>query len=683
MLLNPKAVPTPCPTTTFSTGTCSALTKVGSLSVTYRVGTTNYTVAGTVFSVRPETGSLMSFGLVVNASSKIQKFLIKGSNAVALNRVRPGLDKQYGTTITIPEIPYKVKSNLGVSTDITISNLAITLDARSGFTSYPVPSLVTAPTRCDVAVSEARFLSYLDVTATHSSSYTPTGCNLVKSEPSFEIAATNTKAGSSTGFSTTVYVPSANQDLPVQHAHIKRLAVDLADGTTLNASALNTVSYCSEAQLAGDTCPAASKIGTATVAVSLLPGPMSGDIYVTARDPIRFGYVLRGSSGTKMILRGSIDVAASSYSGGGVRASFDALPQVPWTSANLNFTSNLVRNPTTSCPNATAWAEINGYSGSSNLIGKFYSQTGCAPDTTITSAKPAVIRNRMPFTYFAATPSEGSTFECQTDYAGFAPCTSPYMTSRLSDGAHVISVRAVNGGTPDPSPAQYGFTVDTTPPAVTLSSPAEGQVLTEAQLDASFTTESGATTTCSLDAAPPASCSSPATFAGLANGQHTFTLNSRDAIGNSVTVTRNFTVSIGKPIVNITSPIHQSTTPTDGVTPVFTYSSPTGATITSVVCRFFVPFGRDSEYERTVPAPGATGDCIRLSEEDQYRLQIDVTDANGLVGSASAKFVTGISPPSPPNVIDADDVAVGRITNRTPTFRMNAGNATWPNVVYE
>lgn len=667
MLLNPKAVPTPCPTTTFNSGTCSAQTKVGTLSVTYRAGFSNYTVAGTVYSITPDAGSLVNFGLVVNASSAIQKFLIKGGNAVALSTVRTGLDKEYGTTIAIPEIPYKVKSNFGFSTDITISNFSITLDARSGFTTYPVPSFVTAPTRCDAAVSEVRFLSYLDVTATRSSSYTPTGCNLVKSEPSFELMATNTKAGQPTGLSATVYVPNGDQDLPIQHSHIKNLAVDLEQGTKITTTTLNALSVCTEAQLSSITCPAASKVGTASLAVSLLVGSMTGDIYLTSRDPIKFGYVLRGTSGSKMVVRGSLDVTASTYTGGDLRLNFNGLPQVPWTSANVSLTSKLVTNPVASCPDATAWAEINGYSGSSMLYGTYYAQSGCAPDTTITSAMPAKTRSRQPSFTFTSNPA-GATFECQIDYAGFAPCASGYKPATpLADGSHVFSVRAVLDGVADPSPSQYGFTVDATPPTIAISSPAQDEVLSSSTVTVNFTTEPGATDYCWLESTPLTTCTSPITFADVADGPHELTVFSRDALGNFKSVVRNFTVSTPKlPIVTINSPVDRQTTLTNDVSVDFSVESPSGAAIVKTQCIIYTVYYEPYEYEsRNIPCTSG-GPIGRYDSGDLYRLEVEATDANGQVGISSVFFIPGVRTPFAATI--PDYVGQGRLTDRTPTF---------------
>jgi hypothetical protein len=538
---------------------------------------------------------------------------------------------------------------------------------------------VTAPTRCDVAVSAVKFLSYLDVTATRTSTYTPTGCNLLNLDPDFSIAATDTTAGRATGMSATVNVPNADQDAAIQPSHVKSISVDLESGTTVNLGVLNALTLCSEAQLSSDTCPAASKIGTASAAVSLLPGSMTGDIYLTSRDTIQFGYVLRGARGTVATLRGRVDIGGDSYTGGALRVVLDTLPQAPWTSATMNFTSKLVNNPKNSCPYATSWAEISGYSGSANLNGTFYSQTGCAPDTTITSPKPTKTRNRTPIVTFSATPSEGSTFECQVDYAGFAPCTSPYTIPQLTEGAHVYSVRAVNGGTPDPSPEQYGFTVDTTPPAVTITSPTEGQVLTSGELTARYSTESGAVSYCRVDSTPLLNCTSPITFAGLADGAHTFTLFSRDALGNLGTTVRNFSVETPSiPVVDITSPINRETTLLDRINVNFTATSPTGVAITKTTCIYYYVYDDpDGEYEGG-RRPCTDGSFVgQFDTGDLMRLEVEATDANGQVGVDSVYFTTGARGPYSPSVDNY--IGFGRITNRLPKFELTYGDTLYPN----
>jgi hypothetical protein len=53
----------------------------------------------------------------------------------------------------------------------------------------------------------------------------------------------------------------------------------------------------------------------------------------------------------------------------------------------------------------------------------------------------------------------GSSFACNVDNAGFAPCNSPDSLT-LKKGSHTIQVRATDGaGNADPSPASATITV--------------------------------------------------------------------------------------------------------------------------------------------------------------------------------------------------------------------------------
>ena len=105
--------------------------------------------------------------------------------------------------------------------------------------------------------------------------------------------------------------------------------------------------------------------------------------------------------------------------------------------------------------------------------------------------------------------------------------------------------------------------VDTTPPVVTITSPADGSTTTDATTTVSYTAtdDSGAAPTCS----PPNGSSVP-----LALGPNTITVTCSDAAGNtasaSVSVTRVAPPDTEAPVVTITSPVDGSTVTTDTVT---------------------------------------------------------------------------------------------------------------------
>ena len=86
-----------------------------------------------------------------------------------------------------------------------------------------------------------------------------------------------------------------------------------------------------------------------------------------------------------------------------------------------------------------------------------------APDTVIDSGPSGTIStNSAALAFHSSEP--GSSFECQLDGGGFAPCSSPRTLSALANGAHSFAVRAIDGaGNVDPSPATRGFTVAVAP----------------------------------------------------------------------------------------------------------------------------------------------------------------------------------------------------------------------------
>ena len=99
------------------------------------------------------------------------------------------------------------------------------------------------------------------------------------------------------------------------------------------------------------------------------------------------------------------------------------------------------------------------------------------PDTTITSGPSGTTSNNSPgFDFTSDKP--GSTFQCKLDGPGattgsYASCSTPKAYSSLADGDYTFSVYAVDAaGNVDSTPTTRSFTVDTTPPAVTLTVPA-------------------------------------------------------------------------------------------------------------------------------------------------------------------------------------------------------------------
>ena len=131
--------------------------------------------------------------------------------------------------------------------------------------------------------------------------------------------------------------------------------------------------------------------------------------------------------------------------------------------------------------------------------------------------------------------SDGTvSFQCSLDGAAYGPCTSLFTTAALADGSHTFAVEAVDISNRTSNPTQYTWTIDTVaPPAPSITSK-PAAVVASGSASFGFTdTEAGVAFECQVDGAAFASCTSPATYSGLATGQHTFAVRARDAAGNA------------------------------------------------------------------------------------------------------------------------------------------------------
>lgn len=173
----------------------------------------------------------------------------------------------------------------------------------------------------------------------------------------------------------------------------KRIVFDLPAGMLGDVHA---VPKCTPAQLNGDSCPAATKIGTTGATVdAIISLDISGDVYAMAAqgtEAARMGVVLRPGIADKIKLQASVRVRSDDY---GLRATLDDLPRqatgVPIfgtldirmkdlemkllgaTSGGLPFIS-----APTACTPATTRVEVTSYAGPVQSATKSYTPTNCA-----------------------------------------------------------------------------------------------------------------------------------------------------------------------------------------------------------------------------------------------------------------------------------------------------------------
>jgi YVTN family beta-propeller protein len=159
------------------------------------------------------------------------------------------------------------------------------------------------------------------------------------------------------------------------------------------------------------------------------------------------------------------------------------------------------------------------------------------------------------------TPSDSLEFRCRLDDAAFEPCASPIELAELTGGERTFQVAALDAvGNIDESPASRTWIVEAGPPETTIEqAPADPTNATTATLAFSglddVTAADALTFTCSLDGGTTSPCDSPATFAGLDEGIHGFSVAATDAFGNTdpTPATLSWTIDLTPPDTSVAS----------------------------------------------------------------------------------------------------------------------------------
>ncbi len=223
-----------------------------------------------------------------------------------------------------------------------------------------------------------------------------------------------------------------------------------------------------------------------------------------------------------------------------------------------------------------------------------------APQTQVDSSPGALTASAAAEFTFSGTDTGGSgvaSFQCRLDStqaAAWSPCASPKTYASLVDGSHVFEVRAVDqAGNIDASPATFSWNVDTTPPDSQIANhPASltSNAAAEFTFGGSDSGGSGvASFQCRRNSTKPSDwnpCSSPQTYASLADGAHTFEVRAIDQAGNTDGSPATFSWSIDTTLPDTQIASHPAS-PSSASTAQFTFggSDPGGSGVASFQCR--------------------------------------------------------------------------------------------------
>ncbi|HWP33698.1 MAG TPA: hypothetical protein VNL97_08110 [Solirubrobacterales bacterium] len=209
--------------------------------------------------------------------------------------------------------------------------------------SLPIAPYTEAPTSCvGPQVSSIDVLAY-DGEETHAESPWPatTGCDKLSFNPSLSATPTTSEADSASGLAVEINVPQFEDPNTPSPAEIKANTVTLPAGFSINSSAADGKSFCTDAQAnfgneEAAACPEFSKVGTTTVESASLPRPIHGYIYIgEPRSGDRYRVIVTASGfGTNVKIAGSTHPDPET---GQIVTSFPTLPQAPFERYGLHF----------------------------------------------------------------------------------------------------------------------------------------------------------------------------------------------------------------------------------------------------------------------------------------------------------------------------------------------------------
>jgi hypothetical protein len=180
---------------------------------------------------------------------------------------------------------------------------------------------------------------------------------------------------------------------------------------------------------------------------------------------------------------------------------------------------------------------------------------------------------------------QDATVEVQLDGGAWLPATEDSMAfSDLTDGDHTVVVLATDAASVEDSDS-VTFTVDTTPPTVSITSPADDAVIGSSSVVVTWTAADAVTTERSVDGgAWTAVTGTSMTVSPLADGEHTIEVRVTDIAGHAASDTVTVMIDTAAPSVEITSPADGASMGTE-VTIQVTTSDGTGSGVETVEVR--------------------------------------------------------------------------------------------------
>jgi hypothetical protein len=349
-----------------STGSCAATSQIGTATVSAGSGDP-YPFSGPVYLTGPYDGA--PYGLSIPVEAAAGPFDLGRLTTHATINVDPHSGRVIVTTTDLPTI-FK----------------GIPLRLRTISVAVNRPNFLFNGTNCGTGLStDTTLTSTFGATQGGlSSPFAVTGCSTLPFKPAFSAATS-----ASTNATTLKANGAALRVNLLQGAHEANLQSVVAELPKSLPSRLTTLQKaCPAATYEANpfSCPAGSKVGSATVSTPVLPQPLKGPAYLVSHGGEAFpdlDLLLEGDGGVRVILE-----SHTSIKGGVTTSNFFSIPDVPVSSFVLELPSG---------PNSALTA-----------VGTLCTQTLAMP-TTITAQSGAVLKLSTPIAVSGCTGGKGKT----------------------------------------------------------------------------------------------------------------------------------------------------------------------------------------------------------------------------------------------------------------------------------
>lgn len=279
-----------------------------------------------------------------------------------------------------------------------------------------------------------------------------------------------------------------------------------------------------------------------------------------------------------------------------------------------------------------------------------------SPETQLDSgpiANSIVSSTSATFTFSAPMEPGTTTFQCQLDSGGFAPCTTPRELTGLAQGPHTFEVRAVDAaGNIDATPASRTWTVDTVVPgAPAITTPTNGSSVPSTTVTVTGTAEPGALVRLFLDGVAAGTTTANGSgewtrqLMNVSEGPHQLRAQAQDAAGNvsALSAVTTFTVDTVAPAAPVVvAPANGART--NNARPTVTGTAEPNAT---VIVRI------DDNVVGTTTANASGAFTLNLSVDlsnGSHAVNTTATDAasnTSAVSNTNTFIVDTVAPPAP------------------------------------